>query len=132
MIRRLVLVAAAVILGSGGVLAQAPADSALLTVDRIYAGSEFRGGSFGPLRWLGDGSAYTTLERSAEAAPEGRDIVRYDTESGARSILVPAARLVPAGGTEPLEIEDYGWSGEGNRLLIFTNSERVWRTNTRG
>jgi dipeptidyl-peptidase-4 len=133
MIRRFVLVAAAVILGSGGVLAQAPApaDSALLTVDRIYAGSEFRGGSFGPLRWLGDGSAYTTLERSAEAR-EGQDIVRYETESGARSILVPAARLVPAGETEPLEIEDYDWSDDGNRLLIFTNTEQVWRTDTRG
>jgi len=133
MIRRLVFVAAAAILGSGAVLAQAPppADSALLTVDRIYAGSEFRGGSFGPLRWLGDGSAYTTLERSAEAR-DRQDLVRYDTESGARSILVPAARLVPAGEKEPLEIEDYRWSDDGNRLLIFTNSQQVWRTNTRG
>ena len=106
-------------------------DSTLLTVDRIYASSEFRGGSFGPLAWLNDGAAYTTLERSAEAK-EGRDIVRYDAQTGARTILVPAARLVPSGETTPLEIDEYSWSADGNRLLIFTNTEQVWRTNTRG
>jgi len=109
----------------------APADSALLTVDRIYASAEFRSGAFGPLAWLGDGSAYTTLERSTEMK-EGRDLVRYDAQSGARSVLVPAARLIPAGDSVPLEVEEYSWSKDGNRLLIFTNSEQVWRTNTRG
>jgi dipeptidyl-peptidase-4 len=109
----------------------ASSDSTLLTVDRIYAGAEFRGGSFGPLAWLGDGSAYTTLERSADTK-EGRDIVRYDAASGARTILVPAARLVPPGDSVPLEIDEYSWSRDGNRLLIFTNSAQVWRSNTRG
>jgi len=135
MMRRLLLacVLTATLAGIAAAQRVAPpaADSTLLTVDRIYAGAEFRGGSFGPLAWLSDGSAYTTLERSAEAK-EGRDIVRYDAQTGARTILVPAARLVPAGDSVPLEIEDYSWSQDGNRLLIFTNSEQVWRTNTRG
>jgi dipeptidyl-peptidase-4 len=107
------------------------ADSTLLTVDRIYASAEFRGGSFGPLAWLSDGASYTTLESSA-GTDDGRDIVRYDAQTGARTILVPASRLVPPGDSVPLEIEDYSWSDDGNRLLIFTNSEQVWRTNTRG
>jgi dipeptidyl-peptidase-4 len=110
---------------------RAAADSTLLTVDRIYASAEFRGGSFGPLAWLADGNAYTTLERPADAKA-GRDIVRYDAQSGARTILVPAARLQPSGADEPLEVEEYSWSGDGKRLLIFTNSQQVWRTNTRG
>ena len=133
MIRRLlfVLVLTATLGGSAAAQRAASADSTLLTVDRIYASAEFRSGSFGPLAWLSDGAAYTTLERSAEAK-EGRDIVRYDAQTGARTILVPAARLVPPGETTPLEIEAYSWSGDGNRLLIFTNSEQVWRTNTRG
>ena len=113
-------------------LAQQPvADSTLLTVDRIYASSEFRGQSFGPLRWLDDGAAYTTLERS-EGTPRGQDIVRYDTETGAREILIPAARLIPTGDSVPLSIEDYSWSADDNRLLVFTNSRQVWRQNTRG
>ncbi len=133
MMRRLLLSCALTATLGGIAAAQrvAAADSTQLTVDRIYASPEFRGGSFGPLAWLGEGSAYTTLERSADAK-QGRDIVRYDAQTGARTILVPAARLVPAGDSLPLEIEDYSWSQDGNRLLIFTNSEQVWRTNTRG
>jgi len=132
--RRLVLafVLSATLGGFAAAQRTAPAASdSLLTVDRIYASPEFRSGSFGPLAWLGDGSAYTTLERSTETR-DGRDIVRYDAQTGARTILVPAARLTPAGASTPLEVEEYSWSDDGNRLLIFTNSQQVWRTNTRG
>src|SRR5690606_11641301 len=57
---------------------------------------------------------------------------RYDTETGARSVLITAAQLTPPGDSAPLAIENYIWSADRNRVLIFTNSERVWRTNTRG
>jgi dipeptidyl-peptidase-4 len=133
MMRRLLLacVFTATLGGVASAQRSTAADSTLLSVDRIYASPEFRGGTFGPLAWLNDGSAYTTLERSAETR-EGRDIVRYDAQSGARTILVPAGRLVPPGASAPLEIEEYSWSDDGNRLLIFANSQQVWRTNTRG
>ena len=109
---------------------QPAADSSRLTVERIYGGAEFRPGSFGPMRWLDGGAAYTTLEQAADG--RGRDIVRYATESGAREVLVPASRLIPAGDTAPLAIEGYSWSPDGSKLLVFTNSRQVWRTNTRG
>jgi len=66
MLRRIYLLTfTAAALGST-LAAQRPAtDSTLLTVDRIFASPEFRGGSFGPLAWLSDGVAYTTLERPA-------------------------------------------------------------------
>ena len=34
--------------------------------------------------------------------------------------------------SSPLSVEDYAFSSDRSRLLIFTNSKRVWRTNTRG
>jgi len=49
-----------------------------------------------------------------------------------REVLVSASQLAPPGAKEALKIEDYAWSGDLNRLLIFTNSKRVWRANTRG
>jgi len=132
MLRRIALfVILAAPLGSQAIAQRAQADSTLLTVDRIYASPEFRSGSFGPLAWLADGAAYTTLERPADGKA-GRDIVRYDAQTGARTILVPAARLVPPGGSDPLDIDEYSWSADGKRLLVFTNTEQVWRTNTRG
>ena len=55
-----------------------------------------------------------------------------DATSGERTIKVPAEKLVPAGATAPLSIEDFVFTPDEQRLLIFTNSARVWRSNTRG
>jgi len=85
----------------------------------------FRGGA-----WLGDGDSYLALEASATGA--GSDIVRYQTATGAREILIAASRLIPAGEKTPLAIEAYRMSADGQRVLVFTNSETVWRQNTRG
>ncbi|HEU0052671.1 MAG TPA: S9 family peptidase [Longimicrobium sp.] len=101
------------------------------TVRRIWESREFSSERFGPARWLNGGEAYTTLEPS-EAVRGAVDIVRYETATGKREVLVSASRLVPAGAAEPLDVEDYHWSADGSRLLVFTNSRRVWRDNTRG
>ena len=106
-------------------------DLSLLTLDRIYSSNEFRAERFGPARWLEDKSAYTTLERS-KSTREARDIVMYDAETGKREILVPANRLVPKGEKKPLSLSNYIWSSDGKKLLVFTNTKRVWRQNTRG
>jgi dipeptidyl-peptidase-4 len=106
------------------------ADSSLLTLSRVYGSGEFASQPFGPSRWLGDGSAYTTLEPAAGGA--GEDIVRYDVESGRREVLVTGRALTPPGGSAPLEVEDYSWSPDLRRLLVFTNTRPVWRLKTRG
>ncbi len=106
-------------------------DGASVTLDRIYDSADFRGDFFGQARWLEDGIFYTTLEPS-EAAAGGRDIVRYETESAVRAIMVSASFLFPEGAQEPLAIHGYEWSPDGARLLVYTNSKRVWRQNTRG
>ena len=104
-------------------------DPGRLTLQRIFASRDFFGERFGPAKWLASGDAYTTLEL---AVGGGTDIVRYDAATGARTVLVPSARLIPAGSSEAIDIEDYSWSPDGKRLLVFTNSQRVWRENTRG
>ncbi len=106
------------------------ADSGLLSVHRIYGTREFRSQPFGPARWLGDGGAYTTLEESG--ADRGQNLVRYDSESGAREVLVAARQFIPQGDTVPLGVEEYAWSPDMKLLLIFTNTQPVWRLNTRG
>lgn len=103
----------------------------ILTLERIFTSREFAPERFGPARWMADGESYTTLEPSAETKG-GRDLIRYRAATGKREILVPAAKLVPAGASEPLAIENYEWSPDGEVLIIFTNSKRVWRQNTRG
>jgi len=102
-----------------------------LTVDRIFNSGEFAAADFGPARWLEDGSAYVTMEPSP-AVRGGADLVRYAPADGRREVLVSARALVPRGATAALEVDDYAWSGDGGKLLVFTNTRRVWRRNTRG
>jgi dipeptidyl-peptidase-4 len=104
-------------------------DPSLLTVERIFATRDFSEESFGRTRWLDD-STYTTVEPSASGT--GNDLVRIDAASGRKTILVAADLLRPAGEQRSLEVEGYEWSADRKRLLIFTNSARVWRENTRG
>jgi dipeptidyl-peptidase-4 len=111
-------------------VAQETTDASKVTIDRIYGSGDFFPDFAGRLRWLEDGSAYTTLERSASG--RGRDLVKYDVATGDRELLVSADQLVPQGTTEVLGIQDYEWSPDGSKLLVYTNSRRVWRFNSRG
>ncbi len=121
--------------GAGSAQESSGPDSAALTVARIFTAPALGTARVGPMQWLppvaGQGAAYTTVEPSADV-PEARDIVRYDAATGARTIYVGARQLTPPGAAHPLGIEGYGWSPDGSRLLLFTNSQRVWRDNTRG
>lgn len=100
-------------------------------IGRIFDEREYAVPRFGPARWRPDGASYTTVE-PAESPKGASDIVRYDAATGARAVLVAGARLVPAGQATALAIDDYAWSSDGRRLLIFTNTKKVWRDNTRG
>ena len=124
-----ILVFFAAVTGSLPAAAQ-QTDPSRLTVQRIYGSPEFAAQPFGPSRWLGDGAAYTTLEPPADGA--GQEIVRYDVERGSREVLVAARQLVPQGAAAPLDVEDYAWSPDGKKVLVFTNTQPVWRLNTRG
>ena len=96
---------------------------------RIVSG-EFENESSGPYRWLKDGSAYLGLEESKEG--KGRDIVRHDPLTGKSEVLVPAGKLVPQAAKEPLAIDSFAVSKDGRKLLLFTNTRKVWRLNSRG
>ncbi|MEO1529098.1 MAG: DPP IV N-terminal domain-containing protein [Planctomycetota bacterium] len=103
-----------------------------LTLDRIYNSDDFSERSY-QCQWLPHGSApaaYCRLETDKDTG--GKAIVRYDAESGARDVLVSAKDLSPPGQPKPLAVESFQWSSDLARLLIYTNSKKVWRRNTRG
>jgi dipeptidyl-peptidase 4 len=123
------------LIGFVGVSVPAPlhaqAQGSTLTLERIFTGREFASERFGPARWMRDGESYTTLEPSADVK-EARDLVLCTAATGARRVLVSASKLVPEGASQPLSIDDYAWSPDGQVLIVFTNTKRVWRQNTRG
>ncbi|HCR49735.1 MAG TPA: S9 family peptidase [Bacteroidetes bacterium] len=117
------------LVGSGWLSAQNP-ETGTLTFDQLFSG-HFSSEGFGPVRWMDGGTSYTTLERPASGST-GQDLVVYDTATGTRRILISAQTFIPKGSEKAIEIEDYEWSPDHKQMLLFTNSERVWRTNTRG
>ncbi len=101
-----------------------------LKLEDIYNSSLYSAKGYGPVRWMKDNKGYSTLEKNATVG--GVDMVRYEAKSGARSVLVSAEELIPKGETEPLVISSYEWSKDNSKLLVFTNTRRVWRYHTRG
>ena len=96
----------------------------------IYKNDTYRQKGFGPVRWMKDNEGYSTLERNGTVG--GYDIVRYEATSGARSVLVSSEKLIPDGASQALTIANYEWSMDNSKLLIFTNTRKVWRYHTRG
>lgn len=74
--------------------------------------------------WTADGNAYTRME-------EG-NIVKTDLDKRAEVILIKKEQLIPSGTSTPLSFNIYNFSTDNSKLLIYTNTAKVWRYNTRG
>ncbi len=74
--------------------------------------------------WTSDGNAYLTVTQQG--------IVRNDVQTGQQAIMITREELTPKGQTQPLSFNIYSFSPDYRRVLIFTNTAKVWRYNTRG
>jgi len=117
----------------------------MLNLEAIFKDYEYEPKEPGQIRWLEDGSGYTALETVKEyrdVKPErdeegeiikwAEDIIFYNPATLERSILISARQLTPEGEDKALSIDDYSWSEDRSKLLIYTNSVKVWRTKSRG
>ncbi len=84
---------------------------------------------FEGIQWEESGHLFTRLVKEDRQY----QIVEYDPSRGfAEKVLATSAALIPEGRTMPLQIAAYTWYPEKGKLLLFTNTERVWRAHTRG
>src|SRR6266704_354799 len=125
-VRRFSTVCAVVLLA--GPLAAQGVQAPLLTVHTIWGAGEFAS-DLVDVAWMKDGKSYTTLDDDASG---NKDLYRVDAVTGKKDVLVRGAELVPPGARQPVHIEEYSFSAGGSKLLIFTNSARVWRLNSKG
>lgn len=98
-------------------------------LNTLFATEEISAKRLGATRWVEKGNAYVTLESGAGNVKE---IVRYETATGARRVIVSASHLTPQGAKSPIKVEGFEFSKDLKRVLLYTNSQRVWRQNTRG
>ncbi len=76
------------------------------------------------IHWSADGNSYY------EANIDG--IVKYDMPSFARTIVVAKQMLVPKDSSSSIRVRNFFFSNDGKKVLIYTNSKKVWRYDTRG
>jgi dipeptidyl-peptidase 4 len=77
----------------------------------------------GRINWMADGNAYTNIKDG--------NIVKVDPKNEAETILIKKEQLTPAG-SKVLSPQSYTFSSDNLKLLIFTNTQKVWRLNTKG
>ncbi|MBU2675991.1 MAG: S9 family peptidase [Gammaproteobacteria bacterium] len=123
----------------------AAASGVPLTNAAIFEDRAYKAKVPGAVRWLDDGSGYTALE-TVEAYEDAeleldelgeeinpyREIVQYDPLTLERTVLVSLSQLTPEGADQALAVDDYQWSDDNSKLLIYSNSRKVWRQRSRG
>lgn len=101
-----------------------------LSIDSIFHSKDFRGESFVG-QWQSDSQGFERIKKDSMTGHTS--IVRIDlTDPTVEHVLISSDMLKPAGFEKPLSMDSYQWSFDKTKLLIFTNTERVWRYNTRG
>jgi dipeptidyl-peptidase-4 len=75
-------------------------------------------------KWTKDGSGYYSAEQ--------QQIIKFDLTTQQANVMVSKDLLTPKGTTKPLDVKDFSFTDDQKKLLIFTNTKRVWRYETRG
>lgn len=106
-------------------------DPSQLTLARIFTDKAFEEEKMEALTWSKKTASYFTLEKPAEGK-DGKDLVRHDAKSGEKTILASAQVLTPKGEKKPLSVDSFEFSPDEAKVLLFANTKKVWRKNTRG
>lgn len=121
----LIVSAALSLLPAGFAAAQKP-----LQLEDIVAGRVIETKGIGAMTWLNDGERYSRLETNASTG--GTDVVAYRAKDNAREVLIPSSLLIDAATRKPLPVRSLVWSRDNRQVLIYNNTRRVWRYDTRG
>ncbi|MGI9583152.1 S9 family peptidase [Chryseobacterium sp. RRHN12] len=76
-------------------------------------------------QWTPDGNAYYSF---TEKGVEIVDVLH----PGKDQTLLSSSELIPPGSSEVLKVQSFQVSPDGKSLLLFANTKKVWRDNTRG
>lgn len=76
------------------------------------------------VNWTPDGTAYYSFKTG--------NIVRNDPKKETETIEVSKEQLTAQGANTPLKVQSFDYSPDGSKILLFANTAKVWRYNTRG
>ena len=106
-----------------------------LTMERVFSGEFAERGT--SLTWAPKGDSFMKQIPSKEI-PGSQDVV-LETPDGAQTVILSAKELIPrdlekgdGAGQKAIPVSDYTITDDAQLVLIYTNTKRVWRRNTKG
>tara|TARA_R110000868_G_scaffold44318_6_gene148221 strand:- start:31121 stop:33346 length:2226 start_codon:yes stop_codon:yes gene_type:complete len=78
----------------------------------------------GALHWSNDGNSYYTINND--------NVLEFKLPSQDVNVLLSKKQLTPKGKLQPLNLDYFTFSKDEQKILLFTNTQKVWRINTRG
>src|SRR5882762_2808313 len=75
-------------------------------------------------KWGKDGNSYYELKDN--------EIIRISLPDEKRTVIIPNEKLIPSGYSRPLFVRSFSFSADEQKILIYTNTQKVWRYDTRG
>jgi len=76
------------------------------------------------LKWSLDGNSYYKIEAG--------ELVTSTLPNYEIKTIISKAQLIPEGKSEPIKISHFSFSSDQQKVLLFTNTKKVWRLNTKG
>ncbi len=76
------------------------------------------------IKWTPKGSGYYAIDAG--------EIFYTDLSSGKKTKVITKKQLTPQGAEKPINPRNFFFSADETKLLIYTNSKKVWRYDTRG
>ncbi|MEO5562206.1 MAG: S9 family peptidase [Chitinophagaceae bacterium] len=76
------------------------------------------------IKWTSDGTGYYADEKGV--------LVKYELPAFTRTELIQPSQLIPKGKDKALTMRNFEFSKDGKTVLIYTNTKKVWRQDTRG
>lgn len=76
------------------------------------------------VNWTNDGDSYYKLEKN--------QLLTYTLPNHDTKTVITKEQLTPADTSEPLNVAHFSFSSDQQKVLLFTNTKKVWRLNTKG
>lgn len=99
------------------------------TLEEVVYGGLIKTEGNSTVNWMEDGEYYSQIEKNKDGACE---VTVYSAGDNSREVLIPAEMLMNPQTKKPIPVRVFVFSNDHSYVLIYTNTQRVWRYDTRG
>jgi len=76
------------------------------------------------VKWTTDGNSYYSLESN--------ELITYTLPNYVLKTVISKKELTPKGKSEPIDVTHFSFCLDQQKVLLFTNTKKVWRINSKG